>query len=476
MIEALRLRNLKSFRNTAEIPIRPITVLAGPNSAGKSSVLQSLLLLKQTLESEVSDAPLALDGRFLQVSQFNELTFQKPRPSSAEIEYQVKLGGVISADDMSPYFLEWPSYPTRPWASFQCTLAWTYRAVRASRETLRVVVNSFDEELQAFGLRGSFRARWMPRVKRYSGKLEGLELLPESRGQLMAGVGFRHFLPDHILLQPRGSSHRREGLTVAPLPVPLAQPVADLRTLLQRQLHYLGPLREEPRRAYLHLGTSQPEIGQRGESAAQVLWLERNDVVQYRPSPESGVEEARLLDAVNDAFRRLGIAQPITVRSDRSITYQLLFNLAGRQDEQVTIADVGFGVSQLLPVVVLTLRSHTPALLLFEQPEIHLHPRLQANLADFFIAASSSEKRIIIETHSDHFINRLRRRIAEDPTDELSERIAILFVRAFEEEAGIEPLEVDRYGVIKNWPPDFLPESADEAEAIFRAGLEKRKG
>jgi len=131
-----------------------------------------------------------------------------------------------------------------------------------------------------------------------------------------------------------------------------------------------------------------------------------------------------------------------------------------------------------LPIVVMGLRSPETSLLLFEQPEIHLHPKLQANLADFFLRLAVSGKRLLVETHSDHFINRLRRRIAEDPTDELKEKVSILFVRPPHDGQGaiIEPLQVNQYGVIENWPPDFLPESADEAEAIFRAGLEKRQG
>ena len=112
-----------------------------------------------------------------------------------------------------------------------------------------------------------------------------------------------------------------------------------------------------------------------------------------------------------------------------------------------------------------------------EQPEIHLHPKLQANLADFFLRMALLGKRIIVETHSDHFINRLRRRIAEDKTDELKDKVNILFVHPPHDGQGatIESLKVDRYGVIENWPSDFLPESADEAEAIVLAGLEKRK-
>ena len=112
-----------------------------------------------------------------------------------------------------------------------------------------------------------------------------------------------------------------------------------------------------------------------------------------------------------------------------------------------------------------------------KQPEIHLHPKLQANLADFFLRLAKSGKRILVETHSDHFINRLRRRIAEDPDDKLKEMVNILFVHSSKngQSSIVEQLKINSYGVVENWPPDFLPEGADESAAIFKAGLEKRK-
>ncbi len=228
----------------------------------------------------------------------------------------------------------------------------------------------------------------------------------------------------------------------------------------------------------MHSGSPFPEIGRRGEYAVQILWLEKDSQVRYLPKLQRELEDVALIDAVNDVFQRLGISQQIDVRSEKSITYQILFGLKGSKGgRQVTIADVGFGVSQLLPIVVMGLRSPESAILLFEQPEIHLHPKLQANLADFFLTLALSGKRLLVETHSDHFINRLRRRIAEEQNNSLREKISILFVRPPHDGQGavIEPLRVDQYGVIENWPPDFLPESSDEAEAIFRAGLEKRR-
>ena len=264
-----------------------------------------------------------------------------------------------------------------------------------------------------------------------------------------------------------------------PLDMVFLSPFSNLQEELEDNLEYLGPLRERPQRAYLHSGNPMTEIGESGQYAAQILWIEKDNKVQYLPALGEEPKEVTLMEAVNDVFKNLGMFQSVDIKSEKSIIYQILFRLGGpRARNVVTIADVGFGVSQLLPILVLGLRSDKSSLLLLEQPEIHLHPKLQANLADFLLTLASRERRLIIETHSDHFINRLRRRIAEDPTDTLKNKVNILFVHPPKDGQGavIEPLQIDRFGVIENWPPDFLPEAADEAEAIFLAGLGKRGG
>ncbi len=115
-------------------------------------------------------------------------------------------------------------------------------------------------------------------------------------------------------------------------------------------------------------------------------------------------------------------------------------------------------------------------MLLLEQPEIHLHPRLQAMLAEFLLCTAQVGKTVIVETHSDHLINRLRRCIAEDETGTLADMVSILFVHPGTEDnpsSYVEALEIDETGNIVNWPPDFLSEAANESLAILRASQQK---
>lgn len=478
MIRNIRLRNFKAFRDTRPIEIKPITILAGPNSSGKSSIIQSLLLLKQTLENDEPDVALNLDGRFLQFSRLSELTYGRPALNSCKVTYDVTL------DNLLPQRLVQPHYPGvemdprgRP-VKVESDVRFSFRHREGTGGKPRLVLDRFELGSRVGKIRGP-RIALTYRDRRYQVKLEGEGLDP---GRLfgnrrIAGALVRHFRPSLLLMENELADSDVRPPTVQ-LPPIFRTSLLDFENELQNLVHYLGPLREAPRRAYLHSGSQSAEIGQRGEYAAQILWLERDDPVTYVPMAGQAPVVAPLKDAVTDVFRLIGMNQPLSVQSIRSVMYQVLLGLPGmRRQKQVTVADVGFGVSQLLPIVVFGLRAPVGSLLLLEQPEIHLHPKLQANLADFLLMMAWSEVRLIVETHSDHLINRLRRRIAEDSTGKLGEQVSILFVNASEGRGSrVEPLTVNEFGVIDNWPADFLPEASDEAEAIVLAGLRKRRG
>ena len=474
MIKSLRLLNFKAFEDTGILELHPITVLAGPNSGGKSSILQSLLLLKQTLDSP-GEIDLNLDGHYLQFSAFNELTFGKPPLPRCTVAYEFDVETPMPRHIVPRYFpaIAPPEEPES--VSLHSKVELTFRYKRPDEENA-VVLGRFEVSSRVHGTEGP-HLRGTLRDGKYKVAMRGKGIrLPEPlRHRRIESVGGSHFMPHFLVLE---GEEDNPHILHAPLNPIFIRPIREIEEELQDNLQYLGPLRARPQRAYLHSGNPTTEIGESGEHAAQILWLERDRKVIYLPALGQEPKEVTLMEAVNDSLLRLGMFQPIDVSSEKSILYQILFPLGGpKTKEAVTIADVGFGVSQLLPVLVLGLRSDKSSLLLLEQPEIHLHPMLQANLADFLLTLAEQDRRMIVETHSDHFINRLRRRIAEDPTDELRKKVSILFVHPpqYGQGATIEPLRIDRFGVIENWPPNFLPEAADEAEAIFLASLEKRR-
>lgn len=483
MIKTMRLQNFKAFEDTGDLEIKPLTVLAGPNSSGKSSILQSLLLLKQTLESP-PDTELSLDGRFLQFSELSELTFGKPRRSNCKVSFKFELETSIPIRAAERYFPGIAVSEDDELLPLHSNISLTFIDTPGNQKGGVELGNlSIASRLQGVdGPKLNIKRTRGTRKTTVARHGSGIAFPPQLKNKSIEAVAGRHFLPDALAFKGQADDLQASGSTLGPvirLDGIFLSPLHSLRDELEDALQYLGPLREWPQRAYLHSGNPMTEMGERGQHAAQILWLEKDQQIEYTPILGQESRKASLIEAVGDTFIRLGMAQPIDVAAEKSIMYQILFRLNGADRRQaVTIADVGFGVSQLLPILVLGLRAPEPSLLLLEQPEIHLHPKVQAGLADFFLTLSTTERRLIVETHSDHFINRLRRRIAEDPTDQLKDQVSILFIHPAQggRGAAIEPLRVDRFGIIENWPPNFLPESADEAEAIVLAGLEKRRG
>ena len=139
------------------------------------------------------------------------------------------------------------------------------------------------------------------------------------------------------------------------------------------------------------------------------------------------------------------------------------------------ITDIGFGVSQVLPVLVQCFYANHGSTVILEQPDIHLHPSAQAGLADLFIAAKKSPGvQILFESHSEHLLRRLQRRIAEEKVPQ--EDVALYFCSSNPDgSSSLSRLEVDQFGNIANWPKDFFGDQFGEIAAMSEAAL-KRQG
>jgi len=142
---------------------------------------------------------------------------------------------------------------------------------------------------------------------------------------------------------------------------------------------------------------------------------------------------------------------------------------------EVKITDVGFGVSQVLPALVQAFYCPPNSTIWMEQPEIHLHPQVQAELADVFISATQAREngrerhvQLIVESHSEHFLNRLQRRVAEGTV--AADDVAVYFCRRAGAEVELEPLRLNEFGEIENWPENFFgDEMADIAGRTLAA-------
>lgn len=244
----------------------------------------------------------------------------------------------------------------------------------------------------------------------------------------------------------------------------------DVKTVLGRGVHYVGPLRENPKSnpqgAILDLDPSK--VGERGQFTADLLAMHGTDTTGL-PMPEDSAP------TINDVLRswvtNLGMVADIRVDS-RGLDIEVKPH---GLDSFFPLSSVGIGVSQLLPVLVQCLLAESGSVLLLEQPELHLHPALQQRLTDFFIAMVRSGRQVIVETHSEYMVSRLRRRIAEDPHDEILGMYKLVFAER-DRETGLSSyreVELSPLGAIEEWPAGFFDQAAEEERAIIMSGVKK---
>lgn len=272
------------------------------------------------------------------------------------------------------------------------------------------------------------------------------------------------------------------AVAFAPLPDLVELAVDYMREFFSQSVKYLGPLRDEPKPVYPLSGTTDSrDVGFRGEHTAAVLDVHKNSIVEYIPSdqfllnvsnPEK--KEDTLQNAVLDWLKYMGVVNDFKTTDKGKLGHELKVTTTGAESMH-DLTHVGVGVSQVLPILVLSLLAKKGSTLIFEQPELHLHPKVQSRLADFFVSMTMLNKQCIVETHSEYLINRLRYRAVISDGNEISENVNMYFVEKDKGHSDYRLLKMNEFGVIKNWPKGFFDEIEDNAAAILSATLEKRK-
>lgn len=236
------------------------------------------------------------------------------------------------------------------------------------------------------------------------------------------------------------------------------------------RVQYLGPLRDEPRVVWNHwneLARGLP-VGTRGEYSAAVLSRSGASQIRYSP-PNAELTVGPLSEAVNQWLTYLQIGDTVAARSHGKLGVGLDLGVNGHVRD---LTSVGVGVSQALPLLVGLLKSPSQSIFIVEQPELHLHPAVQARLADFMLNARR-DLTLLIETHSEAFVTRIRRRVAEGLADTAS--IDVAFVEPGAKGSIARVLDVSEYGDLSEWPSGFLSTGEEDVRAIIQANIKRSK-
>lgn len=592
MLREYRLTNFKAFGETVTIPIRPLTLIFGANSSGKSSIFQSLLLLKQTLE-EAKNPKTALlpKGSLVDLGTYRDFAhrheikrdfefgarFDLERvgaeradalPESAQKIVESDKDGLLpelaqkivesasvtkagltvqfssdeegraatprnvdlSVGDQKQAVISYLSY--RHYLSrleLEKFIVLADKFIALSKEWIALKEEDKDEEANNIRTKMGEVQKQLEKqdkiYKRYS-DLEEVTIKPELEfwrywwsctksyirekldheavwlygtkegegntddkddffeklenyqfedavrdlGNALRGstADYRNFLPEGHDIPSIGCPFQVpyfyslapkdeyiDGLDISPF----TRHVCSTFRRLLNDLVYLGPLRRHPERHYEFSGDTTDYVGQSGEYLPSLLF-----------------EDRELVEQINIDLERLGIEYRVELfplnYPDGSPSNLFSLRLVDTKTGiDASLRDVGFGISQVLPIVVQSRLSEKKTLLI-EQPEIHLHPAHQAELGDMFIRSAKEQgNTLLLETHSENLILRILRRIRETNDNELPEGfprirpedVAVLYIQPGENGAQVIEIPVTEDGdFARPWPQGFFEEGIKE--------------
>lgn len=374
MVKKFYFKNYKSFKDQQELEIKPMTVLIGKNSAGKSAVAKLVALIEHSLRGD-SEAPVILTGYENGIelgAVFEDLIYSRSRTGKLELTL------VDGSDELNLIIGTEKDIPK--------IFSWSYNGV----EKL-----GFDNSFHGF-----------------------------------------HLITDDKSLQTRH---------------------------FKLKVDYIGPFRLSPPREFsdFNLNTQIDKVGYNGEGA-------------YNAFLQDGLTSlSPLVGVVNAWFESNFEGWGIQVNKDLAPFYQVEITRR-KQDVSVNLKDVGQGMSQALPLII---KAHVAVneeeVTIIEQPELHLHPAAHGNLGELFVQSLKDPNRnYIVETHSQNFVIRLRRLIAEQKYSWFTKDALCIYFVDFDDETGTSSLRrinVDKFGEVDFWPDNIFRETLDEVVALRSA-------
>jgi hypothetical protein len=432
----------KSIAEEQSIEVVPLTVLAGANSSGKSSMLQPLLLLKQTMEASYDPGPLLLDGPHVRFNKAEQLL--SPGASDFSVRLQTDVGGGITNH-----------YAKKFEGGFELRTMDFLRASDGSSGTLqrdsssetvrgalpvplkRLLSPDFEPEGLDVGRKRCFLA-----IRAISNKSQFAFLLAQTRGTPEAP------------LPP-----------VVPLPLDALEPAAPLLPVITGLIHVPG-LRGNPARSY-----PRAEIGESFDGAFEPYVA---SLIQHWADTDED-KLARLIQCL----RHVGIARYLKSQriDDTRVELQVARLPAGEMfgsTDLVNIVDVGFGISQALPVLTALIAAKRGQLVYIEQPELHLHPLAQSRMADILVGAARRGVRVVVETHSDLLLRGIQTSVAKC---QIAPAAVSLNWFTRDMKTGLTTVtkaELDEDGAFGEWPADF-DQVALGAERAYLDAVEARR-
>ncbi|NES21286.1 MAG: DUF3696 domain-containing protein [Symploca sp. SIO3E6] len=423
-ITAIKIAGYKSLYDESVIDISSLTILAGANSSGKSSIMQPVLLMKQTLEANYDPGALLINGPNLKFTSAEQLLAITPTEKVKEFKVSIEANrnGTITC-----------SFGKQPQQSIDLV------SMEYQGEETQFKISSEMEQKELINIFSQFIQNWAKSFiaettlqeirKKIQDKSEDDESLSKS---LNAGL---RIIRNRCFFEIRLSDLFMSNLA------------SRFHNHIQHIIHVPG-LRGNPERTYKTTAVSNHFPGTFENYMASVInhWQINKD---------------KNLDKLTQALQKLGLASTIESEQINDTQVELKVgrlpcssNSKTTKKDMVSMVDVGFGVSQVLPVLVALLVAIPGQLVYIEQPELHLHPRAQVALAEVFAEAANRGVRVVVETHSELFLLGVQSLVAEEQLS--SDKVKLhWFTRQEDGGTKISSAELDETGAFADWPEDF---------------------
>ncbi len=442
VLRRIFVENFRAF-DSLDVNLSKVNLFFGPNNAGKSAILSAINLLAQTLESADPYAAVLLRGKFEDLGSYRDMVYgNDPRK-------RVKIGVGFGVSEIVPREPSRGKRRERETVEYEGELAVVLEYQPKNRRIVvgGTTISTKEETILATRLVKGGESQVVEKVaSRFS------EVSPRRLNRLLS---LNHFLPT---LDPRpwGGWRETDLHAIFGLYRELSSLTFSANDLL-RGIEFIGPFRSKAERIYALSGESPSTVGVRGDKAIDVV------ISDYLAR---GKRRKNVAEKVSMWLQNSEVAQVILPRiiSPRHVEIQVGHFYSG---ELENLADVGYGCSQILPILVAGFNRPPGSTLIVEQPELHLHPRAQAELGTFVCDVKERGLQLLIETHSEHLLLRLQSHVASGRLR--PEDVAVYYVYTDKVErrkkARLIPMGED--GLFKEkWPEGFFPERLVEAKRI----------
>ncbi len=464
MLKTLRIQNFKGWKDTDVIKFAPITLFLGGNSSGKSSIGQFLLFLKQSCLSPDRKSVFFFgdENSDVEFGSQRDIIYQNDLNNKLRFEYSwIPKSSIAFEDSVNKI-----KYNPNEMKFMSCVNVNEKGNAVILVEEFKYIFNDLEGKEVILGMeRMDAEKVYLARTGKSIAKNYTLIRTSGRPWQMPAPFKFYGF-PDEMI-----SYH--QNATFASI-LNFAQ--VDLLS----SISYLGPIRKEAKRFYRWTGATPESVGKDGRDTIQAILAAgaENRKLNFRPKQGLVPFEGVIAQMMKD----MGLIDDLSIskigESSQRQEYDVKVKTKG-SGTFVDIPDVGFGVSQVLPVLVQIFYAPPNSIVIIEQPELHLHPKAQSELADVIIKAirareNATERnvQIIIETHSEHFLRRFQRRIAEKELDNAD--FIAYFANCEATPPSLDLLQVNLYGEIANWPKNFFGDKDGDMYLQTEAALKRR--